>query len=336
MNYIVPLPSPSKGSAIGRKITSKVFLLVDKFESLTKIHTPNEASEFEQPSDAARTSAFRRISTSVLKRATLYAEHKAGAQSPKRHFLKTSRAKRQTAKDNNKNQYIRTNEDFGCDGSGSTADSNSPTGDTNSTPTDTDASSTSTPKLILPSSFFSQLMQSGEKRSIKNKKNTRKTKRKKSSPMASVNDLRNNVRPKPAAQDSRPESPAKDVPKNVRPREFGFAGFKRKSTPQNPSVKELRERFQKAERTQPVKEVPLRVLSREELKSRQEQKTVNGPQLGREVGSSSRIPSANNDTARSNNEERRSGAADYEEMERFGYLKFSLLANIAVLTLPGS
>lgn len=324
MNYIVPLPSPpSKGSAIGRKITSKVFLLVDKFESLTKVHTSNEASEFEQPSYVAHTSAFRRIGTSVLKRATLYAEHKAGAQSPKRDFLKTSRAKRQTAKNIKKNQRIHTNDDFGCDGSGSTVDSNSPNGDTGSTPTDTDASSTSTPaEPILPSSFFRQLVQSGENTSRKIKKNTRKTtKRKKNSPMPSVNDLRNNVRSKPAAQDSRPESPAKDMPKNTRSREFGFPGFKRKSTPQNPSVKELRERFQKAERTQPVKEVPLRVLSREELKSRQEQKTVN------EAGSSSRIPSSNNNTAGSNNEERRSSTADYEKMEKIGYLKFQLLAN---------
>lgn len=267
MNYIVPLTSPpSKGLAIGRKITSKVFLLVDRFESLTKNNKP-----------------------------------------------------------------VHTNDDFGCDGSGSTADSNSPTSDTNSTPIDTDTSSTSTPaEQVLPSSFFRQLVQSGENTSNKNKKNTRKTtKRKKSPPMPSVRDLRNNMHPKSAAQDSRPESPAKDMLKNVRLREFGFSGFKRKSTPHNPSVKELRERFQKAERTQPVKEVPLRVLSREELKSRQEQKPTNGrsqAQLGREAGSTSRIPSSDNGTARTNNEERQ--PADYEEMERFGYLKFLLLADL--------
>lgn len=233
-------PHPtSRGSGFSQRIVSKVLLLIEKFESLTRAHSPDQAPQFQQPSyTAARTSTLRRLGTSVLKRASFFAEQRTGPQSektqpPKRRFLKISRnrVKNQASKQSNENERTkshRSSNGFDCDGPVSTLDSNS-------TLVETDTSSTSTPPVarILPSSFFDQLLPSNEPTPTRSKFNPRNgwgRKRKVMQLSKSIQDLQGNVGQK----------------------EYTFVNIKRKPVPSNLSVEDLTRRFREVERENSV------------------------------------------------------------------------------------
>lgn len=266
-----PPQSIRRGSAFSRKVASKVLVLIERFESLTKIRAQDQ--DLQSPETTAHVSTFRRLGTSVLKRATMLAEQKAGPQPvktrpPKRKFLRIPRGRARrhaTAKDSN-NDHL--NNGFGCDGSGSIIDSNN---------SDIDTSSTSTALVswTLPSSFFFQLLRSNEhtptvEPTIEKSNTSRSWGRKKKTtpPRRSIQELRG----------------------NAREREPAPIRIKRK-TPEDTSVEGLREKFQSAERS-------FRVITPEELRLREEQSLPRGQSNFREAGSSFGMLSSNYEATR--------------------------------------
>lgn len=294
-------PSPpqaaSRGSGFSRKIASKVLILIEKFESLTRVRPLDKTPPFPQsPYTSARTSTFRRLGTSVLKRASEFAEQRANPppekrQAPKRRFLRISRHRtknRVVSKQKVESEHIKSHNSsngFDCDGTGSTIDSDS-------TLIDTDISSTSTPPVarILPSSFFDQLLPSGEhtptRRRFGHHKRQERKKKGKSS-----------------------ENPIRDLEEIIGPKESTSANTKRKPVPLNLPVRGLTERWREVEREKVFREFnlkkveePPKGLMQKELNSREDRDSLTGfprEQLNlREADNSFGVLSNGNDTVK--------------------------------------
>lgn len=223
----------SRVSTISRRLASKVLSMIEKYESLSHSNTRNQLLPHRQSTNSASRSAFRRLGKSVLARARLFVENAAAQTTPNRSLGRTIPPRRRFLKFSSKKKKHRATKN------GSNGFDHDGTISSNSTLTETGSSITaSTPPVarILPSSFFKQLASSNESSTRRKPKSRVRRRRMGTSPK--IGDLRLDM--------------AKKEP--------SFSEITRKLMPPKISVRDLKERFQEAERAYTYKDLKLEEL----------------------------------------------------------------------------
>lgn len=223
----------SRVSTISRRLASKVLSMIEKYESLSHSNTRNQPLPHQQSANPASRSAFRRLGKSVLARARLFVENAAAQTTPNRNLGRTVPPRRRFLKFSSKKRKHRATKN------GSNGFDHDGTISSNSTLTETGSSITaSTPPVarILPSSFFKQLASSNES-STKRKSKSRGQRRKRG------------ISPK-----------IRDLRLDMVRKESSFSEITRKLMPPKVSVRDLKERFQEAERAYTHKDLRLEEL----------------------------------------------------------------------------
>jgi hypothetical protein len=222
----------SRVSTISRRLASKVLSMIEKYESLSHSNTRNQPLHQQSTNPASR-SAFRRLGKSVLARARLFVENAAAQTTPNRSLGRTVPPRRRFLKFSSKKKKHRATKN------GSNGFDHDGTISSNSTLTETGSSITaSTPPVarILPSSFFKQLASSNES-STRTKSKSRGQRRKRG-----ISPKIGNLRLYMARKES------------------NFSEITRKLMPPKVSVRDLKERFQEAERAYTHKDLKLEEL----------------------------------------------------------------------------
>ncbi|RPB12966.1 hypothetical protein P167DRAFT_544995 [Morchella conica CCBAS932] len=223
----------SRVSTISRRLASKVLSMIEKYESLSHSNTRNQPLPHQQSANPASRSAFRRLGKSVLARARLFVENAAAQTTPNRSLGRTVPPRRRFLKFSSKKKKHRATKN------GSNGFDHDGTISRNSTLTETGSSITaSTPPVarILPSSFFKQLASSNES-STRRKLKSRGQRRKRG------------ISPK-----------IRDLRLDMARKESSFSEITRKLMPPKVSVRDLKERFQEAERAYTHKDLRLEEL----------------------------------------------------------------------------